>query len=88
MQATMTTTHHGNTAMEQQAWTLDADAQRAVLDHFRRERVGTYWHNNVVKVIRRARRSGKPCTIRTGGFSTGEFGNILAFLGVKKEERS
>jgi hypothetical protein len=82
MKANYITANAGNIAIEEQMWVLDEEARKATLNYFikeRNERIGSYWHNTVIKALR-SRKGDKK--IRTGGFTSAEFSNILFNIGV------
>ena len=78
--ATYTTQFPGNTALQTEVWTLTiAEGKTAcgVLD----TRLGSYWHVNLAKPLRRAiRAKAATVTVYTAGFSTGELSNVLAAI--------
>ena len=78
--ATYTTQFPGNTALQTEVWTLtiaEAKAASNALD----TRIGSYWHTNLTKPLRRASRAKvATVTVYTAGFSTGELGNVLAAI--------
>lgn len=80
--ATYRTTFPGNTALQQEVWTVtvpEAKAVKAYLDM----RKGGYWDTTIGKPTRRAVRAKMPTLhVYTAGFSSGEFSNALAASGA------
>jgi hypothetical protein len=71
------TTYPGNTALQQEVWTLTCTEAKAILALLDAPR-GSYWHTNLARPLHRARRAKSPTvTVYTAGFSTGEFSNAL-----------
>jgi hypothetical protein len=86
--ATYSISHPGNTAIQEECWTLTLDeALQAskVLDC----RTGSYWEATVLRPYRRAKRA-KAQTVRvvTAGFSTGELSNVLYACDVPVSQRN
>jgi hypothetical protein len=82
--ATYVTQSPGNTALQEEVWTLTLAEAKAVLNaNLLDVRKGTYWESNFLKPYRRAARA-KADTLRlyTAHFSTGELSNVLCNAGV------
>jgi hypothetical protein len=75
--ATYRTSFPGNSALQQDIWTLtpaEAKVTLALLD----PAPGSYWHHNLVRPLRRAlRNKATTVTVYTAGFSTSELSNAL-----------
>ena len=80
--ASYTTHYPGNTALQQEVWTVSiAEAKRAIIG-LGSPAKGTYWDANLVRPLRRAIRAhAETVLVRTAGFASGEFSNALACEG-------
>ena len=80
--ATVTTSHPGNMALQQEVWTLTLAEGKHVLATALAAPKGSYWETTLLKPWRRATRAwNKTFTVYTAGFSTGELANALRAAG-------
>ena len=81
--ATYTVTSPGNTALQQEIWTLSLAEARALIAHFDC-RPGTYWQATVKRPYALARcNAAQTVRVYTAGFSSGELSNALVAAGFK-----
>ena len=84
--ATYVVQNAGNLAIECHIWTLPlTDAKRVLKDlgKLASPSSGSYEYSAYARPIRQAIRAKRDATLRTAGFSTGEFANRLAALGIQ-----
>lgn len=83
--ATYRTTYPGNSALEDQQWTLTLTEAASAITNLDTH-IGSYWHTNLVRPHNRAKRNKVP-TVRvyTAGFSTAELSNALCASGMTVE---
>ncbi len=73
--------HPGNIAIEEIVWTLNVQEGKATLGFLNTDK-GGYWHQRLVKPLRRAiRNKANSFTVCTAGFTSGEFSNVLFAAG-------
>jgi hypothetical protein len=78
--------NRGNSAIQKECWILSTDEAKQAINEIRPGK-GTYY-DGLAKAYRRARRAHETtCRFSTGGFTTGEFANILASLDIAVSER-
>lgn len=83
--ATYRTNYAGNTALQEEIWTLSIDECRKLRDWMKKEGIltpGSYWKTVMAPANRAVRRLHPSAEIRTAGFSTGQFGNFLHNAGI------
>jgi hypothetical protein len=84
--ATVHTLHQGNIAIQTEVWTLTLEEGASILKELDLHK-GGYWDNHFGHPYRVAKRNKTPkFHVYTGGFSSGEFSNILAIREIEVSE--
>ena len=85
--ATYFISQRGNSALQSECWVLTTAEAKQALDRLKPGK-GTYYES-LAKSYRRARRAHEEtCRFTTGGFTSGEFSNVLWSLDIAVSERA